>query len=1595
MTHKTSKNVVLAFLSVIMCFALFMGIGLNFNSKQAQAESVDATNYTVEMVQMVTQSTYLANEEELTKGDSLTFTFTVKAINQYAQDTWKYRFAKIVNLDELGTYTNGNTAGTNWYINGAWVNYNNANTRLLPFSADNVCQLTFTPDATGDTYNFVWTIDGTQKATGTIAYSKHFGLMMQGFKIEMLLTEVTAVGESTDYGVYAYNPDDAILVDYPTDTALWYSKVTSCAHEWANVEAKASTCTEKGYNAHLACTVEGCGYKFLYTESEINPDAHDLTVVAGKPATCKEAGYSDYQKCSREGCDYEVAGEVLPIDPDAHTYASGVCTGCGDVFTPTKYTAEMVQMVTQSTYLANEEELTKGDSLTFTFTVKAINQYAQDTWKYRFAKIVNLNELGTYTNGNTTGSNWFVNGVYVNYNNASTRLLPFAAGNVCKLVFTPDATGDNYSFVWTIDGTQKATGTVAYSKYFGLMMQGFKIEMLLTEVTAVGEGTDYGVYAYNPDAEILATYPTDTALWYSKVTSCAHEWANVEAKASTCTEKGYNAHLACTVEGCGYKFLYTESEINPDAHGFEGSCGEGYFVCKYCGETQAAEHNYVKGVCTVCGRQADAVTPVKYTVEFVQLDTQSFYLANATALTKGEDMTIAFTVKAVNKYAQDSWKNRFAKIVNLDELGTYANGNTAGSNWYVDGRWDNYTNSPLLPLFAGTKCELVLTPADDAGDTYNWVWYVDGVQKSATTIAYSQYYGLLLQGWKTELLLTDVIVYNEYTDYGVYAYNPNEAILQDYPVPTENWHSVSTACEHEWTAVEAKAPTCTSIGWVEYEACAKADCEFSTLKYNTIAVDPDAHDLEGTCLDGEATCKLCGATTEVGHEFVDGKCSVCGIFLAELVKEYSVDIKNLTENGNSVYITNATPLKKGDSLTISFYIDSVTKYEQENWKYRFAKIVSVSEIGGYLDGNTYGSNWYANGKWDNYANAPLLPLTEGTQCVLVLTPADATGDIYDWAWYVDGEKLSATNFNYSEYMGILLQGWRFELSLVNVMCYGDATDYGVYAYPVGEDADYNSTMTDNGYFTYYGVDVTVDGENGTFVSEKSYKDGEQGVVTFIPEKGYKIKTLTLNGEDITSEVLTDHGLNIFDYKFTAQQDMNFVVSFEKDEEFKIAYYDYYDISGGSTKFEVTATTTIYRLGTMPATSNVAFIAYLDLGSQFGISSESGRQIGFLQDASNPLWTAYGFEFALRPAGGMVRFKGAPGGNYDRYFDYTMAVGGETILFEAGVYDINETEGMFYFYINGTLIMYEKYDKAGYAMSTGVGGFYTTYQTDVDGGIYVRTTYEFSEIKFAENYEGVSLYKSQYAIAGKEVSVVAEKGYVINGMKVNGVAIDYTANGSVYTFVMEEVPENFVLELEVAYVEKNITITYNAEQVSVTAPEKVAVRDDATVVIKPASGYVIETVKVNGEDVTDKLVAATGGMKLDLINVTEDTTIEVVMVVKTYTITVTADENVTVTAPATVGANESVTFTITTAEGYRVKKMTVNGKVVYPNADGNYVIDSVTEDINFVVVSEAIPVIDDNVPSAGSGCFASISSFGLISTLFAFACGAILLKKKKD
>ena len=95
-------------------------------------------------------------------------------------------------------------------------------------------------------------------------------------------------------------------------------------HNLVHRDAKAPTCTEKGWNEHDACS--RCNYATYYTElPALN---HDLVPHAAKAPTCTEKGWNEYNTCSR--CDYTTYAELSALNHDLVPHAAKAPT-CLDI----------------------------------------------------------------------------------------------------------------------------------------------------------------------------------------------------------------------------------------------------------------------------------------------------------------------------------------------------------------------------------------------------------------------------------------------------------------------------------------------------------------------------------------------------------------------------------------------------------------------------------------------------------------------------------------------------------------------------------------------------------------------------------------------------------------------------------------------------------------------------------------------------------------------------------------------------------------------------------------------------------------------------------------------------------------------------------------------------------------------------------------------------------------------------------------------------------------------------------------------------------------------------------------------------------------
>ena len=95
-------------------------------------------------------------------------------------------------------------------------------------------------------------------------------------------------------------------------------------HDFVHHEAKAPTCTEKGWDAYETCS--RCDYT---TYAELSALNHDFVHHEAKAPTCTEKGWDAYDTCSR--CDHTTYQEIPALKHDLvqHAAQAPTCTGIG------------------------------------------------------------------------------------------------------------------------------------------------------------------------------------------------------------------------------------------------------------------------------------------------------------------------------------------------------------------------------------------------------------------------------------------------------------------------------------------------------------------------------------------------------------------------------------------------------------------------------------------------------------------------------------------------------------------------------------------------------------------------------------------------------------------------------------------------------------------------------------------------------------------------------------------------------------------------------------------------------------------------------------------------------------------------------------------------------------------------------------------------------------------------------------------------------------------------------------------------------------------------------------------------------------------
>lgn len=233
------------------------------------------------------------------------------------------------------------------------------------------------------------------------------------------------------------------------------------------------------------------------------------------------------------------------------------------------------------------------------------------------------------------------------------------------------------------------------------------------------------------------------------------------------------------------------------------------------------------------------------------------------------------------------------------------------------------------------------------------------------------------------------------------------------------------------------------------------------------------------------------------------------------------------------------------------------------------------------------------------------------------------------------------------------------------------------------------------------------------------------------------------------------------------------------------------------------------------------------------------------------------------------------------------------------------------------------------------------------------------------------------------------GYEFNSLMVNGKSVKLNPEGN---YVIESLEENLNVTAYFEPIRLFVGARYDMEMGKVSLngePIELMLDYGSELVIKiePAEGHYLSQVDVNGDDMTAKVKDGT----LVLDKVTEELHVTVTFEVYKYEVTSSYDAD---KGAVFINGEESVTeiawgekavIRVVPEYGYRVASVVINGEDMTTNANenGEYVIDSVTEDLLIKVEFEDKRVRLSILGLEG-GSISTVLDFGTEMTLYPVA-----------
>ena len=330
-----------------------------------------------------------------------------------------------------------------------------------------------------------------------------------------------------------------------------------------------------------------------------------------------------------------------------------------------------------------------------------------------------------------------------------------------------------------------------------------------------------------------------------------HDLEHHEAKPATCTENGWEAYDTCT--RCDYT-TYVEIAAKGHTFGPDATCTEDQ-VCLECGEVISAATGHIPGpdatctenqTCSICG---EILTPA-LGHSFTSYVSDN----NATCLEDGTE-----TAKCDRCEVTDT---------RTDE------GSALGHDWT-----EEWTTDGTSHWHKCSRCDEINDKASHSGGTATCV---TPAECEVCGVEYGEVLGHTegepVRENEVDASCTEAGSYDEV----VYCPVCGEELSRE--------EKVIDALGHDIVKHEGQAATCTQNGWNAYETCNRAGCGYTT--YREIAATGHTAGAAATCTTPQ-TCTVCGATLveALGHSFVDGYCTTCGVSDEEALENDREDAK--------------------------------------------------------------------------------------------------------------------------------------------------------------------------------------------------------------------------------------------------------------------------------------------------------------------------------------------------------------------------------------------------------------------------------------------------------------------------------------------------------------------------------------------------------------------------------------------------------------------------------------------------------------------------------------------------------------------------------